>query len=84
MLISRRSASARALAAALMHARGGVLRLPRHDLRRSMTLADWLRPYVLEFCFTAYDLGGFGRMLSRRSLRRDGGSAISQTPTTEI
>ena len=29
--------------------------------QRSMTLADWLRPYVLELCFTAYDLGGFAQ-----------------------
>jgi energy-coupling factor transporter ATP-binding protein EcfA2 len=25
----------------------------------SVTLADWMRPYVLELCFTAYDLQGF-------------------------
>ena len=26
---------------------------------RSVTLAEWLRPYVLELCFTAHDLMGF-------------------------
>ena len=26
---------------------------------RSMPLAEWLRPYVLELCFTAHDLAGF-------------------------
>ena len=26
---------------------------------RSVTLAEWVRPYVLELCFTAHDLAGF-------------------------
>ncbi len=76
---------------------GGVLfglrvllfQAPQHGWRSFAMLAVLVAAGMIAYAlaasvFGAYDLGGFGRMLSRRSLRRDGGSAISQTPTTEI
>jgi len=45
--------------------------------------AGMLTYAVAASVFGAYDLRDLGRMMSRRRLRREGGSAISSAPTTE-
>jgi putative peptidoglycan lipid II flippase len=62
---------------------------PEHGWRGLVMVGVLVSAGVLSYAVAAsvlgaYDRGVIGRMISRRSLHRDGRSAISQAPTTEI
>jgi hypothetical protein len=61
---------------------------PPHGWLRLASLAGLVGLGMLTYAvaasaFGAYDLRDIGRMMSRRRLRRESGSAISSAPTTE-
>jgi putative peptidoglycan lipid II flippase len=65
-----------------------LFRVPRHGWLGLASLgglvcAGMLAYGVAASLLGAYDLRDLGRMMSRRRLRGDGGSAISSAPTTE-
>jgi putative peptidoglycan lipid II flippase len=77
-----------AMGAALWGLRMLLFQTPTHGLLRLASLGGLVGAGVLAYAVAAsllgaYDLRDVGRMMSRRRLRGDGGSAISSPPTTE-
>jgi hypothetical protein len=65
-----------------------MFQAPPHGLLRFAALGALVGAGLLAYTVAAsvlgaYDLRDVGRLMSRRRLRRDGGSAISSPPTTE-
>jgi hypothetical protein len=65
-----------------------LFQTPPHGWRGLASLAGLVGAGMLAYAIAAsllgaYDLRDIGRMMSRRRLRREGGSAISSAPTTE-
>ena len=77
-----------AMAGVLWGMRIVLFQVPPHGWLRAASLAGLVGAGMLTYAvaasvFGAYDLRDVGRMMSRRRLRREGGSAISSAPTTE-
>ena len=78
-----------AMGAVLWGVRMLLFQSPPHGLVRFGLLGGLIGAGLLTYgvvasLLGAYDLHDVGRMMSRRRLRSDGGSAISSPPTTEI
>jgi putative peptidoglycan lipid II flippase len=77
-----------AMALVLWGVRVLLFRVPPHGWFGMASLAGLVAAGMLAYAAAAsllgaYDLRDIGRMMSRRRLRREGGSAISSAPTTE-
>jgi putative peptidoglycan lipid II flippase len=76
------------MAVVLWGLRSLLFQAPPHGWVRLASLAGLVTAGMLAYAIAAsllgaYDLRDIGRMMSRRRLRRGGGSAISSAPTTE-
>jgi putative peptidoglycan lipid II flippase len=65
-----------------------LFQAPAHGWLRLASLAGLVGGGMVTYIFAAFLLGAYdprslGQMISRRRLRRKGGSAISSAPTTE-
>ena len=66
-----------------------LYRVPTHGLMRLAALGGLVGAGMVAYALAAsllgaYDLRDIARMMSRRRLRHESGSAISSAPTTEI